>query len=276
MSNYHNTSKSTSLWIVFFAYLSAIVLAAVCIYFLPDNYSLLQKSLFADVLATIMIFAFSVYFSNSSFYDPYWSLIPIILVSYWFVISGKTLADLRSVLVLILVSWWGLRLTWNWILRWQGIKDEDFRYIDLKNKSKSLWWFTDFMGIHLFPTLIVFGALIPLITIFEQQETPLNLIDGIAVLITVLAIILETKADNQLRKFKESRTDKNQRLTSGLWKFVKYPNYLGEVLFWWGLFFFALAVNVNNWHTIYGPVIMSLLFIFVSVPLMKKRLSMKI
>ena len=49
--------------------------------------------------------------------------------------------------------YWGIRLTYNWARRWEGLYDEDFRYEDLKELKFSS--FIDFFGIHLYPTLQV-------------------------------------------------------------------------------------------------------------------------
>ena len=266
-------TKSKSLGLVSIAYiLAAIAGISITHYYMADS-ELLLKSLVADVVATIVVFAFSVKYSNSSFYDPYWSVIPIILVAYWLFYFDNSYADFRNLLIMGLVSWWGLRLTWNWILRWEGMKDEDFRYTDLRAKTGKFYWGVSFAGIHMLPTLIVFLGLIPVLRVFETENNSLNYIDIIALIITSAAILLETTADNQLRKFKRNNTDKSVRLNSGVWKYVKYPNYLGENLFWWGLFIFSLAINIDNWTLVYAPLAMTFLFVFISIPMMKKRLA---
>lgn len=249
----------------------AFIVAAVCIYLLP--FSILYNTLYADLAATLVVFMFSRYYKNSSIYDPYWSVAPILIIGFWLVNYGISYMDFREVLIFILVCWWGFRLTWNWILRWNGLKDEDFRYVDLK-KSKGITAFAlDFVGIHFFPTMIVFIGLLPVYYVVSTPGMSINYIDGIAAAFTIIAILIETIADNQLREFK--RNNKSGRLKSGLWKYVKYPNYLGENLFWWGLFLFALAESGENWKMIFAPISMNLLFIFVSIPMMKERLSRK-
>ena len=122
---------------------------------------------------------------------------------------------------------------------------------------------------------IVFLGLIPALLSMENNTTELNLFDLLAFIITAVAIIIETLADNQLRTFKRNNKDKTKRLNSGIWKYIKYPNYFGENLFWWGLFIFAIAANFDNWKMFYAPLAMTLLFVFVSIPMMKKRLSSK-
>ena len=61
-------------------------------------------------------------------------------------------------------------------------------------------------------------------------------------------------------------------ITTGVWAWCRHPNYLGEVGFWWGLFLFALAAGWGNWWTIAGPAAMTILFVFISVPLMDRRM----
>lgn len=261
--------KSRSLYFIVLFYLLALIIAVISIYLLP--YSILINTLIADLAATLVVFIFSRMYKNSSIYDPYWSVAPIIIVGFWLIYFGKSYLDFREILILIFICWWGLRLTWNWILRWEGLKDEDFRYVDLKKSKGIIAFVLDFLGIHFFPTLIVFVGLLPVYHIVSNQSISVNYIDGFAIILTIAAILIETIADNQLRDFK--RNNNTGRLKSGLWKYIKYPNYLGENLFWWGLFLFALAVSDDNWKLIFAPLSMNLLFIFVSIPMMKKRLS---
>ena len=37
----------------------------------------------ASLAATVVVFAFSLMFRNSSLYDPYWSLAPLPIASFW-------------------------------------------------------------------------------------------------------------------------------------------------------------------------------------------------
>ena len=266
-----STQKVKALYLVSLVYLLAFIIAGIFVNIIPGN--ILNKTLYADLAATLVVFIFSRIYKNSSLYDPYWSVAPIIIVAYWLIYLGKSFMDYREILIFIFICWWGLRLTWNWILRWSGLGDEDFRYVDLK-KSKGIIAFSlDFVGIHFFPTLIVFVGLLPVYYVISEVNTPINYIDGIAVLTTLIAILIETFADNQLRAFK--RSNKEGRLKSGLWKYIKYPNYLGENLFWWGLFLFAVAASKDNMYLVFAPVSMNLLFVFVSIPMMKKRLARK-
>ena len=67
-------SKAKSLLIVFIAYLVAFVTSIVFLNFL--DFGIILNVLCLDIIATIIIYMFSVYYKNSSIYDPYWSVVP--------------------------------------------------------------------------------------------------------------------------------------------------------------------------------------------------------
>jgi len=59
----------------------------------------------------------------------------------------------------------------------------------------------------------------------------------------------------------------------GLWKFSRHPNYFGEMGFWWGLYLFGLAADPSCWWwTIIGPLAITLMFRFISLPMIEKRM----
>ena len=43
----------------------------------------------ADLIATVVVFAFSAAFRNSSFYDAYWSIAPPLLLGYWWLSDAE-------------------------------------------------------------------------------------------------------------------------------------------------------------------------------------------
>jgi steroid 5-alpha reductase family enzyme len=59
--------------------------------------------------------------------------------------------------------------------------------------------------------------------------------------------------------------------TRGLWRYSRHPNYLGEILMWWGVFLMLYSVDVSYWRTGIGAFANTLLFLFISIPLMEKR-----
>ncbi|MEI6251961.1 MAG: hypothetical protein WCP30_04070, partial [Mycobacteriaceae bacterium] len=76
-------SKGRSLALVTLAYVVAIAVAAAWLAWGPPTGRLWLDTLIADVLATCVVFGFSRAYRNSSFYDAYWSVIPPLLLAYW-------------------------------------------------------------------------------------------------------------------------------------------------------------------------------------------------
>ena len=77
-------SKAKSLTLVGIAYIVAIAVGAAWLVWGAHTGRLWLDTLVADVLATLVIFAFSRMYGNSSFYDAYWSVIPPVLLFYWY------------------------------------------------------------------------------------------------------------------------------------------------------------------------------------------------
>jgi steroid 5-alpha reductase family enzyme len=228
----------------------------------------------ADVAATLAIFGFSFAYDNSSFYDAYWSVAPIPIAFYWALEpNGLEGPWLRHALVLGLVSAWGLRLTWNWARGWEGLSHEDWRYVDKREQTGRLYWLVSFAGLHTMPTLLVFAGCLAMVPALMTGTRPFGFIDVAATGVAGVAIWLEATADQQLRRFRLSNPPPEQILEIGLWGRCRHPNYLGEILFWWGLFGFALAAQPETWWwTGAGALAITLLFRFISLPLIENRM----
>ena len=88
---------------------------------------------------------------------------------------------------------------------------------------------------------------------------------------TGAAIVLETEADRQMRVFTQNPANRGKPMDQGLWGLSRHPNYLGEIGFWWGLWFFGLAADPSWWWTVVGPLLMVVLFESASIPMMENR-----
>ena len=256
---------------VLIAYLAASVIAVICGNLLVGWNPILVVGI-ADLAGTLVVFGFSVYFDNSSLYDPYWSVAPILITFYWLFSGTDTpVSQLRRMVVAGLVLVWAVRLTMNWAVRWQGIKHEDWRYASYRSDNKQLYWLISFFGFHLMPTIIVFLGCLPLIPSLSTSQTPFGTLDLGAFIITSMAILIETKADLDITRFLSAGNKRSSLLQSGLWSLSRHPNYLGEILFWWGLFVFALSADRNFWWTVIGPISITILFLTISIPLIEKH-----
>ena len=75
--------------------------------------------------------------------------------------------------------------------------------------------------------------------------------------ISVLGLVLETVADNQKSAQKKERPD--MVATKGLYKMCRCPNYLGEIIFWTGVF----VTGVNAYATVGQWITASLAYICI-------------
>lgn len=253
------------------AYVIALCVAILVGYALGDRHPI-WIVFTADIAATLVIYTFARVFRNASFYDPYWSVAPLAIALYYIlVVSSGDVVFIRQVLVVTLVFIWGIRLTLNWARQWRGLGHEDWRYANFRSKSKGWFWFVELTGIEMMPTIIVFLGCLSLYPALATGTSPFGVLDWIAIVVTAGAIILETTSDEQLRKFVKANPKPGKIMSTGLWAYSRHPNYLGEIMLWWGLFLFALSADLSYWWVVVGPVAMTLLFIFISIPMMDKR-----
>ncbi len=265
-------SRGRSLAWLAAAYLAALVAALATGMALQGGNPILV-ALAADAVATVVVFAFSLTLDNSSMYDPYWSVAPIPIVAYWAMApGGGDAVALRQALVVLLVAAWGLRLTANQLARWHGLGDEDYRYVDIRRKTGKLYWPASLVSLHFFPTGWVFLGLLAAWPALNGPGRPFGWLDALGVGVTTGAIAIEAISDLQLRRFMTSRRERGAMLDTGLWAWCRHPNYLGEMGFWWGLWILGYAAQPGWWWTAVGPLAITLLFVFISVPMKDRRM----
>lgn len=262
-------SKPVSLIVVAIVYILSFFAGLLIFNMLSVILDPLLSLLIADAAATVIVWFSGLIFSNASMYDPYWSVAPIALV-----VSFVTLAralSVVSIMYLLIFLFWGVRLTFNWALGWNGMSHEDWRYTMLREQNRSLWFLTNFFGINMMPTLFVFAGMIPAYYSVISGEG-INIVTILGGAICLAAVALEIISDAQMRAFRRNGSNNGANMDSGLWRYSRHPNYLGEVSFWWGVWLIQLSVATDIVWTVFAPVAMTLLFVFISIPMMEKRL----
>ena len=225
--------------------------------------------LIADTVATIVCFIFSLIFKNSSVYDPYWSVAPIVILVGYSIVNGL---NILGVLTLIAVCYWGIRLTANWAYTFKGLTHQDWRYTMLCEKTGKLYPIINFVGIHYVPTLVVYGCILPAVLVIESKPE-INILSVIFLCVSVAAATIQCIADIQMHKYRKNRETPFIRM--GIWKHSRHPNYLGEILMWWGIGLSAVCAMPDMWYLIFGAVANTALFLSVSIPMADGRQSRK-
>ncbi len=276
-------SRAWSFAIVAAIYAVAAAAGTVSYIFIPLR-EMWLKLLVADVIATVITFAFSVIFKNASVYDPYWSVQPIVITLALAIVeiqrntalmeSGEALQPLGAtqVIMLAVIIIWGVRLTANWAYTFKGLTHQDWRYTMLRETTGKLYPLVNFAGIHMVPTLIVYACTLPAVYVISDAP-PFNIGSVIFCFVSLAAVILQGAADFEMHKFKKSGG--SGFIRTGLWKHSRHPNYLGEITMWWGIALAAVCTLPEMWYLILGAFANTLLFLFVSIPLADKHQSRK-
>ena len=230
--------------------------------------------------STAALYVISQVVGNGSTFDAWWSVMPP-AAAIWLTVTadhagdaGLTVATRWVTLVLVLA--WGVRLTANWALSWPGLEHEDWRYLKLYDDTPLPRWATSLLAVHLFPTLTVALASMPLVAILTRDDGSGGWPSTGAVLFVVGALVcagaiaIEHLADVELRAFNK-RKQPGDIIDSGWWGRSRHPNYLGEMGFWWGLGLMALAVDTDACWTLVGPIGITVMFLTASIPLLETR-----
>lgn len=256
-------SKGLSLLLILFVYLIALAVG-LGVYFAIAGNILLRVGI-ADAVSTIIVWAAGVIFNNSSVYDAYWSVLPpFVFLLLAFEYGFSTL----SLLLIIAVWTWGVRLTVNWIYTFKNLNFQDWRYDYFKKNNKKLWPLINFFGINFLPTVVVFFAMVPGIYIVTENLSA-NYFSYLGFIICLASVLLQLVSDLQMHSFREKESD--AVLDTGLWQYSRHPNYLAEICMWWGIYLMLLSAQPSLWWTGIGAVFMTALFLLVSIPLMEDR-----
>ncbi len=259
-------SRAASFLIVTAVYIFAIAVGVGVYIISPFHFAI--NLLIADIAATIFVFIFSVIFRNASVYDPYWSVQPPVIVTAFAIYYGL---NFLGVILLIAIWFWAIRLTANWAYTFHGLEHQDWRYTMLKEKTGVFYPIINFVGIHLVPTLVVYGCTLPAVFAIVYGWDA-NIFSVISCVLAVLSATMQGIADIEMHKFKKQKV--GGFIRAGLWKYSRHPNYLGEILQWWNIGFAVFAAS-NVWLLLLGALGNTLLFIFVSIPLADGRQSNK-
>ena len=233
------------------------------------NLSWWLSLLIADAVATVFTFIFSLIFKNASVYDPYWSVQPpIILIAF---AIGKELT-LLGVLLLIAVLFWAIRLTANWAYTFKSLEHQDWRYTMLQEKTGVFYPFINFTGIHMVPTLIVYACILPAVYAVRNGIVA-NVGSVLFICVSLGAATMQGIADIQMHQFRKNKN--STFIRNGLWKYSRHPNYLGEILMWWGIGLAVVCAAPQAWYLLLGALLNTVLFLVVSIPMADNRQSRK-
>lgn len=220
-------------------------------------------------IVTIM-WLISLAIRDSSIMDVFWGAGFIIMTWVYFALADGYAP--RKLLICVLVTIWGLRLTFYLFKRNVG-KGEDFRYAAWRAEAGKSWWWRSFLRVFLLQGFLNWLIGMPLIAI-QVAQTPARFtpIDGLAVLVWLVGFTFEALGDYQLTRFKTKPENQGKVMQRGLWRYTRHPNYFGDAVVWWSYGLLAVGtVSTLGFVSLIGPAIMTFFLVKVSGVAMLER-----
>ena len=221
----------------------------------------------ATLLAAVtLLWIVSLVIRDSSIADVFWGA-GFVLVG-WAVFLTADGFDGRRVLLMLLPSLWGLRLT-AYLARRNLGKGEDYRYTAMREKWGAKWWWWSYLQVFLFQGLLIWIVSLPVQAGQVPDPPDLGWMAAAGTAIWLAGFLTEGIADLQLARFKADPDNKGRVMDRGLWRYSRHPNYFGNFLVWWGIW--IVAAEAGAYWTVIGPLLMSFLLLRVSGVAMLER-----
>jgi steroid 5-alpha reductase family enzyme len=179
--------------------------------------------------------------------------------------------EARQLLLLALVSIWGLRLAGHITARKRNEEGEDPRYRQWRESWGKTFVWRSYLQIYLLQGSVIYLVALPVLLVIRDPGGPLGWLDLLGVLIWLLGFSFEAIGDWQLLQFKSDAENRGRIMRYGLWRFTRHPNYFGEATLWWGIFLIALGAPLG-WLAMISPLLIDFLLLKVSgIPMLEER-----
>lgn len=233
---------------------------------------LISQYLIVSTMAVLIfmcsLFEISLVLKRNDVADSGWGIGFIFIALVTFFIAPTLV--LSKIILLILVSIWGIRLSTHIYFRNKN-KPEDKRYQKWREEWGKNFYIRSFLQVYMLQGFFMLLISTPIIFSMSGDIRPYQYIFLIiGTFVWILGFTFEVIGDTQLKRFLLQPENKGHIITTGLWKYTRHPNYFGEVVQWWGIW--VISLGLAPWYmTIIGPVTISWLILFVSgIPLTER------
>ncbi len=245
----------------------------------PAEWAALRTLLWILLGAWAVCFVLGELTGNVSQVDRLWSLLPIV---YAWVVAAYGDFSPRLLLMALLVTAWGARLTYNFsrhgayrLRFWSG--HEDYRWRVLRNRREFQpawkWTFFNLLFISGYQNALIMLMTLPTVVALQFNHQPLSTLDYLAALVILFMLGFETIADNQQWRYqsaKHATLEAGRQLTGdlargfpdqGLWAWCRHPNYFAEQGIWITFYLFSVSASGQwlNW-SVSGCILLVILF----------------
>lgn len=244
---------------IFTNFLISFLTFSICIFI--ANLTGIQNITYAVLcifLIHLLIFVPSYFFQTEKFFDLTGTISYVSSVLFIFFKSNTVESiNLGSLVLSTFIIIWSLRLGIFLFLRIKKAgKDKRFNEI----KKSFSWFFMTFSVSGMWVTICSICALTGIANgiIFSSSTI-------IGIIIFIIGFTIEIIADSQKTKFRANDDNKDKFISSGLWKYSRHPNYLGEIILWLGISLISFSsLEGFQYITLISPIFTYLLLVNVS------------
>lgn len=216
-----------------------------------------------------LLFAIALWVKDNSIVDIAYGLAFVLVSWSTYLVYGD--GHFRQLLILALVTFWGLRLAWNIYLRKRGESEEDFRYRQWRESWGKTFVWRSFLQIFMLQGAVIYLVSLPVMLVMNRPGGPLGLPDLLGLLIWLFGFSFEAVGDWQLLRFKQQPENRGKIIQSGLWSLTRHPNYFGEATLWWGVLLVAISAPYGIIALI-SPLLINFLLLKVSgIPMLEAK-----
>ncbi len=215
-----------------------------------------------------LIFVLALAVKDNSIVDIFYGT--VFLVGGWGAYLSHGSGHPRQLLLLALVTAWGVRLAVHLFLRKKG-HGEDFRYAQWRQDWGRTFVWRSYLQIYMLQGSVVLVVALPLLLAVNSPGGALNHLDAFGVGIWLAGFLFEAVGDWQLLRFKRDPGNRGRIMRYGLWTFTRHPNYFGEAVLWWGIFLVGLSAG-NGAYGLVSPLLIGFLLLKVSgIPMLEEK-----
>lgn len=213
-----------------------------------------------------MMVVFVQYKGDTSIANFTWGGGVTLVVLYTLFATGSFLP--RQIMLTTMIVLWAARLIIYLYKRYTG---RDPRFASWQ------WQGLKALGINI---IWIFGQSImiaimsyPIVLVNLGHEQGLTRMGIFGLIMWVIGFLIEMISDHQLFIFMNNPQNKGHVITSGLWRYSRYPNYFGEIVMWWGIYAISLS-EPYGWTAIITPLTITFLLVFVTgIPWIEKTME---
>ncbi len=223
---------------------------------LSTDISLVKNAVLIAFIIQWVLFIPAYLMQTEKFYDLSGSFTYIFIISYVYYESDYNSGNLILSLFIII---WAVRLGSFLFFRIQKA-GEDKRFKDIKPSPTRFFMTWTLQGMW-----VSICSACAITAMATSEGILMNKLFFVGAITFILGFLVEVIADNQKTKFRSSPKNKDKFITTGLWSYSRYPNYLGEITLWTGVSIMSFSsLSGLQLITLISPVFTYLLLVYVS------------